>query len=102
MNNLITVPQIGFRTCDAKGFQITFENGWTVSVQFGYGNYCDNRDQRPVGGNGYRADAPKSRDAEIAAWDANGVWHKFTDDEVEGYQKPGEVLEFMNMIASKT
>lgn len=26
-----------------KGFQMTFENGLTVSVQWGAGNYCDNR-----------------------------------------------------------
>ena len=26
------------------GFQMQFENGWTASVQFGIGNYCDNRD----------------------------------------------------------
>ena len=25
-----------------RGFQMTFENGYTVSVQFGPGNYCDN------------------------------------------------------------
>ena len=25
-----------------KGFQITFENGLTASVQWGAGNYCDN------------------------------------------------------------
>ena len=26
-----------------KGFRITFENGLTASVQWGAGNYCDNR-----------------------------------------------------------
>ena len=26
-----------------KGFQLKFANGWTVSVQFGWGNYCGNR-----------------------------------------------------------
>ena len=25
-----------------KGFQMTFENGMTASVQWGAGNYCDN------------------------------------------------------------
>ena len=24
-----------------KGFQLTFENGLTISVQFGSGNYCE-------------------------------------------------------------
>jgi hypothetical protein len=31
-----------FKSTENKGFQMTFENGWTISVQFGYGNYCDN------------------------------------------------------------
>ena len=26
----------------AQGFQLTFENGWTISVQFGEYNYCSN------------------------------------------------------------
>jgi hypothetical protein len=29
-----------FRITDTKGFHITFKNGVTVSVQFGWGNYC--------------------------------------------------------------
>ena len=81
-----------------KGFAITFENGWTASVQWGPGNYCDNRyvhidfiPQKPM----------TSKDAEIAAWDSKGVWHRFESDDVKGYCKPAEVLEFLNMIANK-
>lgn len=33
-----------FRTCDNKGFQIQFSNGYTVSCQFGTMNYCERRD----------------------------------------------------------
>lgn len=32
----------GFRITDGKGFQMRFENGWGISVQFGIGNYCEN------------------------------------------------------------
>ena len=28
-----------------RGFQYTLTNGWTLSVAFGAGNYCDNRDE---------------------------------------------------------
>lgn len=38
----------GFKITGVKGFHITFENGWTVSVQFGGGNYSDNYDE-PIG-----------------------------------------------------
>lgn len=35
-----------FRSTENKGFQLTFANGWTISVQFGKGNYCNgNRDK---------------------------------------------------------
>jgi len=32
----------GFAITQGHGFQITFENGYTVSVQFGELNYCNN------------------------------------------------------------
>lgn len=89
-----------FRITDRKGFQVTFENGWTVSVQFGYGNYCMNKYAAEYG-----QDAPPCEDAEIAAWSSDGVWHQFDcgdyKDDVSGGVKPNEVLEFMNMIAAK-
>ena len=31
-----------FKAIKNKGFQVEFENGWTVSVQFGLYTYCDN------------------------------------------------------------
>jgi len=86
------------------GFQIDFENGWTVSIQFGIGNYCGNRDNK---GNPFKdiPDFLECNTAEIAAWrtDARGTstsWYTFEDgDQVDGWQTPNKVLEFMNMIA---
>lgn len=93
----------GFQTSDAKGFHVTFENGWTVSVQFGRGNYCDNRDWRGPNPDDPSsvvfAQAPKSRTAEVAAWDANGKWLSFESDDVEGWQSPAQVLELLNRVA---
>ena len=31
------------RSTERKGFQMTFKNGITVSVQWGNENYCDNK-----------------------------------------------------------
>ena len=31
-----------FKAIKSKGFQMEFANGWTVSVQFGLYNYCEN------------------------------------------------------------
>ena len=34
-----------FGTMKNKGFHITFNNGLTISVQFGAGNYCSNKEE---------------------------------------------------------
>lgn len=54
-----------FSTYLNKGFHMTFENGWTISVQFGPNNYCDQEDTK---------DDPRhhakwnSKTAEVAIW----------------------------------
>ena len=75
-----------------KGFQMTFANGWTASVQFGYGNYCERR-------NNEFADfgAHKSKDAECWAMDANGKG----DGQPQGWLSADEVLKFLNDTASR-
>ena len=88
-------------TATNKGFTITFENGWTASVQFGAGNYCENHWEpyRPP----HTFPSTQSVDAEVAAWanDTRETWHDFGHDKVKGYCKPAEVLEFLNMVARK-
>jgi hypothetical protein len=94
----------GFHITSKKGFHITFANGWTVSVQFGPGNYCANRhfevmrDNEQCGERG-------STDAEIAAWPEGGSLRAFPEfgfdgDTVKGWVTPDEVLAFMTHIAS--
>ena len=82
-----------FNITQGKGFQITFANGYTVSVQFGYGNYCDNR---------YGNDGAKSANAEVAAFKSHGgEWVKLGEhDDVIGYQTPDQVLAIMARIAA--
>lgn len=91
----------GFAITGGKGFHITFENGWTVSVQFGGGNYSDNYDE-PIGvSRGDLAyELPRSGTAEIAAWGPDGKWHDFGEDTVAGWKTPAEVLSFMQEIAA--
>jgi len=77
-----------------SGFKMTFENGWTVSVQFGKINYISDREN--IG---------DSIDAEIAAWDKDGNWYSFDDDldghqNVKGWVKPDEVADFIVKIKS--
>lgn len=96
-----------FKITAGRGFQMTFANGWTVSVQWGTGNYCENRQvlisqfadwetvDREVGAAG-------SATAEIAAWDKDGKWFDFGTDEVAGWQTPDQVAAFIAQIAMRS
>lgn len=79
-----------FKITQNKGFHMVFANGWTVSVQFGRGNYCENN----------CGDSDESRTAEIAAWDKDGNWYEFENDTVAGWVTSDEVLEFMQKVAA--
>lgn len=82
---------VKFATSRESGFHMTFENGWTVSVQWGEGTYSNhNKDNGRMTG----------RSAEVAAWDKNGTWYDFGTDKVNGWLPPDKVLEFMNTIAA--
>jgi hypothetical protein len=69
-----------------NGFHITFENGYTVSVQFSKTCYSDQGETT----------------AEVAAWGPDRKWVKLSEyDDVRGWCTPNEVLEIMNQIANK-
>lgn len=94
-----------FRITSGRGFQMTFPNGWTVSVQFGSDAYCSHHSRMLEGISnrklGRELAEQGSVDAEIAAWDKNDRWYDFGDDTVKGYVSVTETLEFINMIAEK-
>lgn len=82
---------------NGKGIQFTFANGWTISIMFGYGNYCDNRDKYLPQING-----TVCPNAEIAIWDNNGKWHKFKNgDTVYGFLNTDEVAKWIKFTQSK-
>ena len=68
-----------------NGFHMVFENGYTISVQFGKANYSDKG----------------KTTAEVAAWDSNGEWIQLGEhDDVKGWCSPEEVVEIMNKVAN--
>jgi len=83
------------------GFKMTFENGWTISVQWSNFNYCENRSWA---NNGWFSDPdatqkPDSKNAECAVWDANGDWFKLTPcDDVQGFMTADEVAELIARV----
>jgi hypothetical protein len=64
-----------FESTLRKGFCMTFENGLTVSVQWGAGNYCDNQ----FTGDFSCKEDEKSTTAEVAVWNAAEVWANASD-----------------------
>ena len=81
-----------FSISDNKGFQISFNNGYTVSVQFGGGNYCSNRDL-PM--KDYGKAVPDSDTAETALMTKDG-FVEYQGDDVQGHMTPKCVLELLN------
>jgi hypothetical protein len=82
-----------------KGFQMTFQNGWTISVQFGFGNYCQNNHHPEGFYFSQNVAIVESQDAEIAIWDKEGKFYNFGGDDVKGYCSPNEVAEWIEKVS---
>lgn len=97
-----------FEITQGKGFRMTFANGYGISVQWGYGNYCESRDKE-IDWNKFKEEQARlgkegSATAEIAVLNPSGVLCGedlgiFDGDNVEGWCTPERVLEVMNKIA---
>jgi hypothetical protein len=86
-----------FRITDSKGFQMKFPNGWTVSVQWGPANYCDNYHEW-IGGEPTRG-GWRSTNAEVWAWDDKG--DAYNGEDVRPRLSADEVLAYMNEVAAR-
>lgn len=84
---------------DGKGFSLSFRNGYTVSVQFGPCNYCENRGKGSVPENSLPDGIYGSNNAEISVWrDALGK-----DDVlrlVRGWAEADQVAEVIGYVAA--
>lgn len=81
-----------------KGFQMTFGNGMTISVQFGTDSYCSRRNFHIQPMSEMKEYIVISPDAEIAIWDTEGNWFQFANDQVEGFVTPDEVGMWIEAI----
>lgn len=85
-----------FRINDNKGFQIKFDNGYMVSVQFGPGNYGSNYSLgfeemgRPM----------IAASAETALIDPDGNFVEYNGQDVQGHRTSSDVLALLNYAAS--
>jgi len=83
-----------FSITDGKGFQIKFQNGCTISVQWGPGNYCDHYE--------YGSQRGKlqweSTTAEVAILLPNGEFYRIQEhDDVMARQTPEEVAKWIEV-----
>lgn len=83
---------MSFTATRNQGFHITFPNGWTVSVQFGPGNYCQERYSTLEP---HRLDIWECSDAEVAVRPPGGRF-----EEVEDHRTPLDVLAILNKVAA--
>ena len=89
---------------DGRGFHIVCANGITVSVQWGAGNYCQNRkitiDEQIRLEHSPTRRSMESDDAEIAVWFESGEWHDWGSDEVIGHIPADEVARLIGYCQS--
>jgi len=95
-----------FTNTQGKGFQMKFANGWAVSVQWGPGNYCDNRNAsfRAWSDNPCSESMVESTNAECAVFDPDGAMVNYFDGnetQVNGWMDAADVLALMNEVAAK-
>jgi hypothetical protein len=88
----------GFKATQNKGFQMTFQNEMTISVQFGYGSYCDNHHHPDGWDFSKKQDIVDSTTAEIAIWDKEGTMLNFGSDEVKGWCEADEVAQWIAKV----
>lgn len=87
-----------FRSQDRPGFCIRFENGWTISVQWHNGAYCE---RKSLSLDSFTDSNPAdSATAEIAIWNEEGDWYDFGSDQVLGYCTPDEVADWITKTKS--
>src|SRR3990167_10829053 len=81
-----------------KGIHILFPNGYTVSIQFGPGNYCDHY-SRCVGEDERRCGEEGSTTVECAVWKDDGmIVMEGWEDTVQGNMTIMEALKLLNIV----
>ncbi len=76
-----------------NGFHLVFENGWTISVQWHWMNYCGNRDFK---------DVKPFNECKTAETAALPPYKDTTWVEVNGWQTADEVAKLINEVQHRT
>ena len=88
-----------FSITSHRGFHLTFNNNWQVSVQFGPGNYCEQRDADHYLPES--SDIWRCSDAEIAVWhSSDGEMVMLQNDVVRGWTSVDEVAQVIHKVST--
>ena len=83
------------KTTSHNGIHFIFDNGWTASVQWGYGNYCDNYNKPEA-----KNQSIPSTTVEIACWPKDGdltdIWDN--GDTVDGHISIEDIPAFLQQV----
>ena len=72
------------------GLTMTFENGFTISIQFGQGNYCDNKFESK----------DSCKNVEIAIFDKENKFFRLPqmNQDIEGWVTMDELADFIQQV----
>ena len=93
-----------FSNSEGRGFHLTFDNGWTISVQFSGGHYCDNKEKHWSWARDRAMDnmPVHSSNAEIAVWSNSGPHNGglvfLENDNVRGWTSADEVAQVIHKL----
>ena len=79
-----------------KGFQMTFENGFRISVQWGVGNYCQRKDDGDFD-ESMKTEFWESNSAEIAVFGKDGEFINISGYELE--EEDGTVKKVNDVVS---
>lgn len=81
-----------------KGFHLKFANAYTLSVQFGIGNYCARRYDYHDFSKEQTQEFVECPDAEIAIMDPAGEFVPLVGDSVQGYLNVDQVAQVIALV----
>ena len=94
---------MSFEATQNKGFRMKFDNGFSISVQWGSMNYCERRNYSDEYKSELKEDFIKSSDAEIAVIDKDGEMLDIAEhDQVIGWLSPEKVAKVIAIVSSST
>ena len=91
---------MSFIATQNKGFRMTFDNKFTISVQWGTINYCEKKNLMAEHKDEIKEPICESKSAEIAVFDPEGNIVPLEEyDQVKGWLTPDEVAKVITIVA---